>query len=102
MNVLPGHEDDTRTIDKLVNGYNDTYDDRNMWLAPFLHERRDEGVFKTQRNEIIISFDKPIILSCAKFWNYSKTPERGVRELEIYVDDSIIYRVTISLHFIHC
>ena len=32
---LPGMHKDIRTVDKLVNGKNDTLDDNNMWLAPF-------------------------------------------------------------------
>jgi len=92
VDCLPGHENDIRTIDKLVNGINNTYDDRNMWLAPLLVDRRDEGVFKVDHNEIIITFDKPKIISCIKFWNYSKTPSRGVREVEIFCDDLVIYR----------
>jgi protein JBTS26 len=90
---LPGHEDDPRTVDNLVNGENETWDDKNMWLAPYLLERRDEGIYKTYRNEIIINFDLPQIISCIKFWNYTKTPERGAREIEIHVDDTIIFRV---------
>ena len=64
-----------------------------MWLAPYLLERRDEGLFKTDHNELIVTFDKPRIISCIKFWNYSKSPERGVREIEILCDDVILYRV---------
>jgi protein JBTS26 len=94
VNVLRGSEGDTRTIDKLVNGENDTMDDRNMWLAPLLNERRDALIYKTKNNEITISFDKPILLSCAKFWNYSKTITRGAKEIEIYCDDLLIYRVS--------
>lgn len=92
VNVLKGSED-VRTVDKLVNGENDTMDDRNMWLAPLLNERRDALLYKSKNNEIYISFDKPVLLSCAKFWNYSKTLTRGAKELEIYCDDSLIYRV---------
>jgi hypothetical protein len=65
-----------------------------MWLAPFLYERRDEGVYKTINNEVIFNFDKPQIISAIKFWNYSKTPDRGVRELEIFADENVIYRVS--------
>ena len=32
---LPGMQSDIRTVDKLINGKNDTTDDSNMWLAPF-------------------------------------------------------------------
>ena len=28
-------ENDTRTADKLVDGFNETFDDTHMWLAPF-------------------------------------------------------------------
>jgi len=78
-----------------VNGENNTFDDRNMWLAPFLSEQRDRSQFKTKTNEIIISFNQPIIISCINIWNYTKTPARAVREFEIFVDDEIIYKVGI-------
>lgn len=32
---LPGMHNDIRTVEKLINGKNDTTDDSNMWLAPF-------------------------------------------------------------------
>ena len=36
MNELEGVSDDIRTPDKLIDGVNDTYDGRHMWLAPIL------------------------------------------------------------------
>ena len=34
---MKGNEKDVRTIDKLINGKNNTYDERNMWLAPYIY-----------------------------------------------------------------
>lgn len=97
VTVVKNSENDIRTVDKLVNGRNETFDDRDMWLAPFLTERRDGLRYKTKLNEIIITFDKPIIISCINFWNYTKTPSRGAREVEIHCDDSIIFKVYIEI-----
>lgn len=33
--TLPQMQRDPRTVDKLIDGVNATYDDRHMWLAPF-------------------------------------------------------------------
>ena len=35
MNSIPGHGQDHRTLDKLINGINNTISDINMWLIPF-------------------------------------------------------------------
>jgi len=39
INRVPGMENDVRTLDKLFNGKNQMFDDRNMWLAPFKFTR---------------------------------------------------------------
>jgi hypothetical protein len=74
---------DIRTIDKIVNGNNETYNDNNMWLCPFQ---------KDTFNQIFLFFDKPIVISAIKFWNYSKTPSRGCFEIEISIDEVLIYK----------
>lgn len=33
---------DVRTVDKLVNFINDTYDVNNMWLAPFIDPKKEK------------------------------------------------------------
>ena len=35
MNTIPGYSGDYRTLDKLINGENNTSNDKNMWLIPF-------------------------------------------------------------------
>jgi hypothetical protein len=37
-----------------------------------------------------------LAISAIEFWNYSKTPSRGVREIEIILDDNLIFKVDIS------
>mmetsp|Transcript_14658 Transcript_14658/g.12480 ORF Transcript_14658/g.12480 Transcript_14658/m.12480 type:complete len:108 (+) Transcript_14658:458-781(+) len=63
-----------------------------MWLAPLLVDGRIETSFNTDKNQLFVSFDQPIVISCIKFWNYSKDRLRGIKELEISLDDNIIYR----------
>ncbi len=86
---------DIRTIDKLVNTENETYEDKNLWLAPFINphfgEKELDLLNKFKQNIIYIYFEKPIIISAINIWNYTKTPSRGVREFEISLDDKIIY-----------
>jgi hypothetical protein len=53
-----------------------------MWLAPFAHGNP---------NTIFILMDEPVTISCIKIWNYSKTPLRGVKDFEIFIDDHMVF-----------
>eukprot|EP01017_Pseudomicrothorax_dubius_P015402 TRINITY_DN17768_c0_g1_i1.p1 TRINITY_DN17768_c0_g1~~TRINITY_DN17768_c0_g1_i1.p1 ORF type:complete len:127 (+),score=19.82 TRINITY_DN17768_c0_g1_i1:91-471(+) len=43
-------------------------------------------------NIVHLLLDQPIGISGINFWNYSKTPKRGLREIEIYLDENMIYK----------
>lgn len=74
---------DIRTLDKLYDGINKSYIDDHMWLAPYVGNLS---------NFIYVFFDEPVTVSRIVVYNYTKTPKRGVNEMEILVDDKIIFR----------
>lgn len=47
-------------------------------------------------NEIYVSLDRPTTLAAIRVWNYSKTPERGVREMSVWFDDLLIHRCALA------
>lgn len=59
---------------------------RGPWLAPLAH-----SIQPGQANELIIALDHPHALGAIKLWNYSKTPARGVRDMQVWLDGLLIY-----------
>ena len=84
--------DDVRTPDKLVDGVNNTRDDRHMWLAPFQTPGAYFNLNGGQPNEIHIIFEKKVVFGYIRIWNYGKTPTRAAKEIGICVDDAVVYK----------
>ena len=80
---LPQLANDPRTVDKLVDGTNSSYDDRHMFLAPFTPGRS---------NTIKIDLGYGERIAALRLWNYAKTSTRGVRTFEVLLDGNLLYQ----------
>nr|KAF6489779.1 hypothetical protein HJG59_007249 [Molossus molossus] len=80
LNDLPEYTDDSRTLDKLIDGANITMEDEHMWLIPF-----SPGL----DHVVTICFDRAQSIAGLRFWNYNKSPEdtyRGARTVHVSLD----------------
>ncbi|KAM5227700.1 katanin-interacting protein [Ctenodactylus gundi] len=80
LNDLPEYTDDSRTLDKLIDGVNITMEDEHMWLIPF-----SPGL----DHVVTVRFDRAESLAGLRFWNYNKSPEdtyRGAKIVHVSLD----------------
>uniref|UniRef100_U3B7Z3 Uncharacterized protein KIAA0556 n=1 Tax=Callithrix jacchus TaxID=9483 RepID=U3B7Z3_CALJA len=80
LNELPEYSDDSRTLDKLIDGTNVTMEDEHMWLIPF-----SPGL----DHVVTICLDRAESISGLRFWNYNKSPEdtyRGAKIVHVSLD----------------
>uniref|UniRef100_UPI00398ECB9F protein KATNIP homolog isoform X2 n=1 Tax=Pristiophorus japonicus TaxID=55135 RepID=UPI00398ECB9F len=80
LNELPEYNEDTRTLDKLIDGINITSDDEHMWLIPFTYG---------ENHILTINFNKQQTIVGFRFWNYNKSPEdtyRGAKFVHVTLD----------------
>uniref|UniRef100_A0A8C0WQ66 KATNIP domain-containing protein n=1 Tax=Castor canadensis TaxID=51338 RepID=A0A8C0WQ66_CASCN len=80
LNDLPEYTDDSRTLDKLIDGTNITMEDEHMWLIPF-----SPGL----DHVVTIHFDRAESIAGLRFWNYNKSPEdtyRGAKIVHVSLD----------------
>ncbi|XP_071067322.1 katanin-interacting protein isoform X4 [Dasypus novemcinctus] len=80
LNDLPEYTDDSRTLDKLIDGANITMEDDHMWLIPF-----SPGL----DHVVTVRFDRAESIAGLRFWNYNKSSEdtyRGAKIAHVSLD----------------
>ncbi|XP_065066463.1 katanin-interacting protein-like isoform X2 [Rhopilema esculentum] len=90
INILPEYDHDPRVVSNLNDGVYMTRDDLHLWLTPFTPGKK---------HIVSLVFDKPVIIAMLRIWNYNKSrihSTRGVRDIEITLDDSPIFKGEIA------
>ncbi|XP_076997573.1 katanin-interacting protein isoform X4 [Tamandua tetradactyla] len=80
LNDLSEYTEDSRTLDKLIDGANVTMEDDHMWLIPF-----SPGL----DHVVTVRFDRAESIAGLRFWNYNKSSEdtyRGAKIVHVSLD----------------
>jgi formylmethanofuran:tetrahydromethanopterin formyltransferase len=84
MNDLQGHGSDQRVLENLIDGVNNTKEDRHIWLIPY-----NEG----EEHTITIDLGAPKPIGGVRFFNYNKTEEdtlRGAKTVVVKLDGKLL------------
>lgn len=95
MSDSTSSHDDKRVSHNLYNGINEGEQFDKFFLAPYVNPKRLNHPSNLGRdfNQIMIFFDSPVNLSKVSFWNYSKTFSRATKEIEMFLDERLIFSV---------
>ena len=88
LNDIPGVSGQDRTLDKLVDGRDNTTDDRHMWLAPCSSDPNLPLCTMT-----LTLGAQPVQITGLQLWNYNKDAEgtlRGVGVVRVLADGQLV------------
>jgi Domain of unknown function (DUF4457) len=63
-----------------------TSSNSQAWLAPLAHSLQPGAA-----NLLYVALNQPVALGGVQLWNYSKDPARGVGNVEVWMDELLIY-----------
>lgn len=89
--------EDKRVPENLYNGVNSGEHFDKFFLMPFVNPRRLGHPTNLGRefSQILIFFEDYHQLGKISFWNYSKTFSRAAKDVEIFLDESLVFTVYI-------
>jgi protein JBTS26 len=107
LQQLEGMVDDPRVASNLgMPSTTTTTTTTNIgWLAPLASSLNDiqpsssssSSLASSKENEVNIALERPHVISALKFFNYSKTPTRGARDISLYMDGLLVISTSLAI-----